>query len=147
MGQKRHWSEIRRIDGAGRRAAVDQNSGKTSARVENALTTAGGATVETPTEYSESRAITMDSIRNRLWGELVCGKYLIHERTVYIGRARGFGRGAYWALIPNLTAIASDPLHSCIEVESCPGERRRGSLLFSGKYAAGSRLLIRRISR
>ena len=32
MGQKKHGPKIRRIDGVGRRAAIDQKSGKTSAR-------------------------------------------------------------------------------------------------------------------
>ena len=46
--QKKHGPEIWRIDGVGRRAAIDQKSGKTSAHAAHTLTTAGGATVARP---------------------------------------------------------------------------------------------------
>ena len=121
MGQQKHGCEIRRIDGVGRRAAIDQKSGKTSAHVAHTLTTAGGATVAATAEYGECRTITIDFIRKSLWGELEGEKYLIQVGIIYTDRARDFDHGAYWSLIPNLTAIASDPRQRCIEVESCSG--------------------------
>ena len=54
-------------------------------------------------------------------GELEGGKYLSQVRVIYTDRARDFDRGNYWSLLPKLAAIASDPLHKCLEVESCPG--------------------------
>ena len=48
-------------------------------------------------------------------------KYLRQVGIIYTDRARDFDHGAYWSLLPNITAIASDPLHRCMEFKSCSG--------------------------
>ena len=40
---------------------------------------------------------------------------------VFTDRPRDFDHDDYWATFPALQAIASDPLHRCLEVEGCSG--------------------------
>ena len=90
-------------------------------RVAHTLTTVSGAAIAASSEYSEGRAIaayfTMRSLREESAGD----SYLRHVRILYTGRARDCDRGDYWAVLPGLLAIASDPMRRCFEVESCSG--------------------------
>ena len=85
------------------------------------LTAASGAAIAAAAGYSESRAITSDFIRRILLEDSEGDSYLRHVRILYTDRARDFDHGDYWAFIPGLLAIASHPLHRCIEVECCYG--------------------------
>ena len=92
--------------------------------VAHTLTTATGATVGWPAEFSKSRKLTLGFIARRLDVSTSDVRPVEHVRILYSYKARGLDRVYSWRAMPNLDAVASDPLHRCLEIEACSGGRR-----------------------
>ena len=74
-------------------------------------------------EYSEARKNTLQFIR-RAVSEDSGGDYCASCEVLFADRARGLDRADTWRLLPAMRAVASDPLHRVIELESCFGSKR-----------------------
>ena len=91
--------------------------------VAHTLTTGTGATVGRSDEFSESRELTLGFIARILYVSSPDVRPEEHVRIIYSDRARDLDRIDTWGALPNLGAVAIDPLRRCLEIEDCSGGR------------------------
>ena len=120
-GHPKHGAKFRTARGWEAGVGGAPSARRCRARVIHTIATYRGATVAAEASFIESRELTLTFIRLGLSYESGGNKYLRQVMIIYTDRERGCDRDDYWHLLPRLQAIASGPLHRCLEMESFPG--------------------------
>ena len=113
--QPKHGAKMRKSEGEERPGRL---------HVAHTPTTATGDTVERSAEFGESRQLTLGFIDRSLDVSTSDVRPAEHVCILYSDRVRDLVHVDTLRASPNLDAVASDPLHRCLEIEACPGGRR-----------------------
>ena len=112
----KHGSPVRKYEGqSGLLGRKDR------LHVAHTLTTASGSAITASAAFSESREISLDVVKRGVSASDGIASYAGHVRVLYTDRPRDFDHEDTWGVLPGLVAIACDPLHRCLEIESCSG--------------------------
>ena len=115
--QPKHGAKIRKADAINPARPRDQER----IRAVHTAATSSGAIISASAEFSERRDTTIDFLKRSILLSDGVTSYANSVRVIFTDRARDLDDEATWRAPPCLLAVASGPLHRCLEVEACSG--------------------------